>query len=272
MDVADSRSETRGLVGFWTDVDDLWIYTRGALNPIPRGCEPVVLVHGLGIASRYLVPTAVRLAPDFDVYAPDLPGFGRSSKPPRALDVPRLADLLAEWMGRLGLTQAAFFGNSFGCQVVASLAVRHPGLVGALILSDPTGDPHRRSLPALFLGLLLSALHEPLSLSLMTARAWWRVGLWRMVQTLRFMRRYDLEPVLPRIQAPALVVRGQYDAIATQRWVERVAGLLPRGRGVIVIPGAGHAPNYGAAARLVAAIRPFLNETCLPRAPRNETA
>ena len=39
---------------------------------------PAVLVHGLGMSGRYLAPTAERLAADFRVYAPDLPGFGRT--------------------------------------------------------------------------------------------------------------------------------------------------------------------------------------------------
>jgi 2-hydroxy-6-oxonona-2,4-dienedioate hydrolase len=44
---------------------------------------PVVLVHGLVVSSRYMVPLAEVLARWFDVYAPDLAGFGRSEKPSR---------------------------------------------------------------------------------------------------------------------------------------------------------------------------------------------
>jgi 2-hydroxy-6-oxonona-2,4-dienedioate hydrolase len=40
-------------------------------------------VHGLVVSSRYMVPLAEVLACWFDVYAPDLPGFGRSEKPSR---------------------------------------------------------------------------------------------------------------------------------------------------------------------------------------------
>jgi 2-hydroxy-6-oxonona-2,4-dienedioate hydrolase len=73
-----------------------------------------------------MVPLAEVLACWFDVYAPDLPGFGRSEKPSRALDVPELADALARWLDTQRMEQAAFVVNSFGCQVVADLAVRHP--------------------------------------------------------------------------------------------------------------------------------------------------
>jgi len=44
--------------------------------------DPVVLVHGLGVSSRYMLPILVLLAPRYRVFAPDLPGFGHSTKPP----------------------------------------------------------------------------------------------------------------------------------------------------------------------------------------------
>jgi 2-hydroxy-6-oxonona-2,4-dienedioate hydrolase len=74
----------------------------------------VVLVHGLVVSSRYMVPTAERLTSHCRVFAPDLPGFGRNEKPPRALDVAGLSDALSAWMGELGLERAALVGNSFG--------------------------------------------------------------------------------------------------------------------------------------------------------------
>lgn len=37
----------------------------------------VVLVHGFVVPGEYMVPTAERLADDFDVFAPDLPRAAR---------------------------------------------------------------------------------------------------------------------------------------------------------------------------------------------------
>ncbi len=45
--------------------------------PTPH-TDPVVLVHGLGVSSRYMLPTLALLAPRYRVFAPDLPGFGHS--------------------------------------------------------------------------------------------------------------------------------------------------------------------------------------------------
>lgn len=64
-----------------------------------EGSHPaVILVHGLVISSRYMVPTAERLAPWCRVFAVDLPGYGKSEKPHRILSLSELADALADWM------------------------------------------------------------------------------------------------------------------------------------------------------------------------------
>ena len=105
----------------------------------------MVLVHGLGLSGRYMLPVAGQLARRYPVYLPDLPGFGNSAKPARALDVPGLAEALAEWIRAVRLPPVALLGNSFGCQIIADLAARHPGLVERAVLQGPTTPPKDRS-------------------------------------------------------------------------------------------------------------------------------
>src|SRR3982751_3131372 len=107
----------------------------------------VILVHGMVISSRYMVPTAERLAPLCDVYAVDLPGYGKSAKPARVLSLAELADALAAWMKAAGLEKAHLVGNSFGCQIIVEFALRHPARVNRIVLQGPTVDPEARSLP-----------------------------------------------------------------------------------------------------------------------------
>src|SRR5947199_1657332 len=86
------------LVGRWTLVGGLPTFARVSATPLPATAPAVVLVHGLVVSSRYMLPTARRLARYCRVCLPDLPGYGHSAKPPRVLDVPALADALDEWM------------------------------------------------------------------------------------------------------------------------------------------------------------------------------
>jgi pimeloyl-ACP methyl ester carboxylesterase len=54
-----------------------------------RPAMPLVLVHGVAVSHRYLMPLAAELSPHHPVHVVDLPGFGLSTKPPKALDVAR---------------------------------------------------------------------------------------------------------------------------------------------------------------------------------------
>jgi 2-hydroxy-6-oxonona-2,4-dienedioate hydrolase len=75
------------LAGKWVKVNNLPMYTRISVNPLPDDTPVVVLVHGLSVSSGYMVPIAQYLAPYYRVYAPDLPGFGKSAKPSHMLNV-----------------------------------------------------------------------------------------------------------------------------------------------------------------------------------------
>ncbi|MFL5734755.1 MAG: alpha/beta fold hydrolase, partial [Chloroflexia bacterium] len=214
------------------------------------GLPPVVLVHGLGVSSRYMVPTALRMAPYCSVYAVDLPGFGKSAHPPHALDVPRMADALDAWMAAVGLAGAAFIGNSMGCQAIVDLAVRYPHRVERAVLVGPTFDrKSRASLVVLLLRVLRDGRWEPKLLSPIVIYDYLSAGLIRIAITLRYGLRDRIEEKLPLVKAPMLVVRGEHDAVVPLNWARQVARLLPSGR-LVVIRGASHAINFSAPEKL----------------------
>lgn len=241
----------------WVTINGLRCYARLAAPPVAV-MPPIVLVHGLGVSSRYLLPIARRLAQRSPVVVPDLPGHGRSDHPPAPLDVAGLADALLAWLDALALRRVVLLGNSLGCQTVVELAVRCPERVLATVLTGPTGDPRVHSL-ARWLGRLLRDLpREPFSLIPLQALAYLKAGPRRVFRTARAMVNDPFVTKLPLVVQPSLVVRGGRDPIASQAWAEDVAGLLPRGR-LVVIPGAAHAVNYNAPAPLAAAIGAFLD-------------
>ena len=218
-----------------------------------------MLVHGLVVSSRYMIPTAERLAPYRLVFAPDLPGFGRSEKPHRVLDVSELSDVLSAWMGEVGLERAVLVGNSFGCQIIADLAVRHPGRIEQAILQGPTMDPRGRTVLQQVGRFLLDMPREPLSFVPIELLDYLSAGMRRTWRTFRYALEDRIEHRLPYVRVPTLVVRGSRDPIVSQRWAKEVAELLPMGR-LSVIPGAAHAANYGWAAEFARIIRTFLDD------------
>lgn len=226
---------------------------RGAAHP------PIVLVHGIGVSSRYMIPTAERLASTYRVFAPDLPGFGLSDKPRAALTIPQLADSLDAWLDANGIDRPVLVGNSNGCQVIADLASRRPGRCSALVLNSPTVDIAHRDVASEIMRLFADILRERPRLIAVNTGDYLRSGFRRSLATLRHAIADRIEEKLPRIIEPVLIVRGSRDPIVTDAWVRLLAATRPATR-LVTIPGAPHAANFSAADAFVAVIREFLRD------------
>jgi 2-hydroxy-6-oxonona-2,4-dienedioate hydrolase len=241
----------------WDDVDGTTIHSRVSSTVGKSDGPPIVLVHGLVISSLYMVPTARLLSPDFRVLAPDLPGFGESDKPRRALSIPELADKLGEWIRVLNLGRCVLVGNSFGCQIIAELATRQPEHIRAAVLAGPTMDARGRTAPQQIGRWLRDWRLEPLSLGAAHLKDYYEAGLPRAWRTFRYALDHRIEDKLEHLTAPTLVVRGSRDVIVPQRWVEELVKKLPNGE-LAVIPGGPHVVNYTTPLELTRIIRAFI--------------
>ena len=241
----------------WVGVHGLKIHTRISVDPVPGDRPPLVLVHGLGMSSRYMIPIAEHLAPHFRVYAPDLPGFGWSDRPGQILTIPELADALAAWMDAAGLGRAVLVGNSLGCEVLVELALRHRDRIERLVLQGPTPDPAASTALEQIASFFVTGLFERWSLGWIALSDYVRSGPWRFAQTFYGMIENRIEEQLSKVTVPVLVVWGTRDYIVPQDWAERVARLLPKGR-LVVIPGAAHAINFSHPREFRDAVLPFL--------------
>lgn len=239
----------------WSTVGGLRVYSRTLGQE--SGEVPLVCVHGAVIAGAYLLPLAARLAQDRRVLVPDLPGYGRSEHPARVLDVPALADALVSWMDANELRRVALLGHSLGAQVAAHVAAAHPARVERLVLIAPTVDPRARTARQQLWRLVRDAPRERRSLVALELRDLRRCGLRRALATMRIAVADAIETVLPRVSAPALVVRGEHDRLVPRGWAREVAHLLPRARAV-EIAGGPHAVNYARPRLVSEVVRPFL--------------
>lgn len=218
----------------------------------------VVCVHGVGVSSRYFRPTLEVLGAEFDVHAPDLPGFGQSADPGSVLDLAALADALLAWIDAAQLRRVALLGNSFGSQIAVEAALRQNGQIERLVLQGPTTDPEARSALRQIGRLLVNSRGEsPRQLPLIL-RDYRDAGLRRCAQTFRIALVDRIEDKLPCIELPVLVVRGDHDLIVPQAWAEQVTRLLPHGR-LVTVPDAAHTLNFAAPRGLADAVRGFLH-------------
>ncbi|MDQ3618744.1 MAG: alpha/beta fold hydrolase [Actinomycetota bacterium] len=99
---------------------------------------PVVLLHGLGATNASMLPTLWDLSQDHRVMAPDLPGFGESSKPIRSYDAAFYAQWLVAFLDEVGVERASLIGNSMGGRVAIEGALHAPDRVHRLVLFAPS--------------------------------------------------------------------------------------------------------------------------------------
>ncbi|MFR9779807.1 alpha/beta fold hydrolase [Micromonospora sp. MS34] len=245
-----------GLTSEFRLVDGLRTHTRRSADP-GGGAPAVVLVHGLALSHRYLTPLAVALSPTHPVYAPDLPGFGLTEHPGTAYDVPRHAAHLAAWLDAYHLGRVCLVGHSFGAEVAAALAARRPGLVRALVLAGPTGDPAARARRGQLGRWLVDALREARLQAPILLRDVWAARPWRVLPALSHSVRNAVEADLVRVAAPTLVLTGSRDPIAPVRWRDQAARLVADGR-TATVPGAAHNVATTAPLQVADAIRTLL--------------
>jgi 2-hydroxy-6-oxonona-2,4-dienedioate hydrolase len=210
--------------------------------------NPLVLVHGAGVSPRYFEPLRGVLART--TVAPDL----RSCS-----DLPGMVAVLEAALDAAALERVDLLANSFGCQIVAELALRRPQRVRRLVFVGPTVDRNRRNLVSQAARLALDAVREPPSLVALVLRDSFQAGPLRVLRMTVSAVGDRLEAKLPAMDAPLLVVRGERDALCPQDWAEEVVGFAPDAR-LAVIHGAAHAAHYSHPSELAALVRPFLEE------------
>ncbi|PZR53875.1 alpha/beta hydrolase [Xylanimonas oleitrophica] len=192
----------------------------------------VVLVHGLGSSARAYRHLVGPLSQDAEVHAVDLPGFGASPRPRRDVTVAAHAAALAAYLRQHvgGRPRPVVVGHSMGAQVVGQLLADHPDAVGAGVLLGPTSDPRARTLPQQALRLGLDALGEaPGAVGNLLVDTLVRSGPPYYVAQLRHVVEHHLEQVLPRVEVPVVVVRGDRDPVAPSSWTALLAASAPRG-------------------------------------------
>ncbi|TCK28368.1 flavin reductase (DIM6/NTAB) family NADH-FMN oxidoreductase RutF [Ancylobacter aquaticus] len=154
----------------------------------PAGAPPVVLIHGVGMASEVWAPQIKALAARHDVIALDMPGHGGSSLPPEDARLSDYAGQIVALLDGLAIPSAVLIGHSMGALVALETALAHPVRVRAVA-----------ALNAVF-------CRTPEQRAVVTARAGTLDAQGRAASHAAAVRRWFGEPVPEALQASAAQV------------------------------------------------------------------
>jgi len=198
---------------------------RGAL---PDDAPTFVLVHGLGVSSRYFHPLAAELARSARVWLVDLPGYGAAPDPRRDVTLVDHAGALAAALRTAGIEKPVLVGHSMGSNVVSLVAERDPDVTDRIVLLAPTLEPQLRRPGRAIRRLLADAFREPPRVFAIAASDYLiRCGLPYMLRQLPHLLEDRVEERMERLQARVLVVDGDRDPIVPNHWVHHLAKGVP---------------------------------------------
>ena len=98
--------------------------------------ELVLLLHGYAQTSHMWRPLIPLLARTHRIVAPDLRGFGASSKPEQGYDKTTMAEDVHALAVSLGHRRARVVGHDIGLMVAYAYAAQHPAEVERIVLMD----------------------------------------------------------------------------------------------------------------------------------------
>ncbi|XP_068196109.1 (Lyso)-N-acylphosphatidylethanolamine lipase [Antennarius striatus] len=135
--------------------DRIWTLTltnKVVQKPVEQAAKtPLVMVHGFGGGVGLWIRNLEALSRSRPVYAFDLLGFGRSSRPPFPSDAAnaeeQFVNSIEQWRQSVGLENMILLGHSLGGYLATSYAIQYPSRVSHLILVDPWGFPERQQTP-----------------------------------------------------------------------------------------------------------------------------
>lgn len=215
----------------------------------------IVLLHGWGSNIKLFANLIDLLSRKYTVVAMDMPGFGESQEPPSAWCIDDYVNFVIDFLKDYNTKQVMLLGHSFGGRVIIKLNSRKdlPFEVTKVILVDSAGILPPKSNKKSFRTYYYKAGKAFLSNKLVQKIAPDALENFRkkmgsadyaaasplMRQVLVKVVNEDLEPLLPNIKCPTLLVWGVNDTATPLSDGEKMEKLIPDA-GLVKLENAGH--------------------------------
>lgn len=215
----------------------------------------IVLLHGWGSNIKLFANLIELLSKKYTVVAMDMPGFGESAEPPSAWCVDDYVDFVIDFLKDYNTDKVMLLGHSFGGRVIIKLNSRKnlPFKITKVILVDSAGILPPKSNKKSFRTYYYKAGKAVLSTGIAKKIAPDALENFRkkmgsadyaaasplMRQVLVKVVNEDLEPLLPNIKCPTLLVWGVNDTATPLSDGEKMEKLIPDA-GLVKLENAGH--------------------------------
>lgn len=229
----------------------------------PRGV--LLFLHGWRSEAR-VWGKIISAFPEYDCYAPDLPGFGSSPAPGVPWAMNNYADAIRGFCSSLGLTHLTVVGHSFGGRIGIVLVVQNPSLYRALVLVDSAGIRRESSRTKLLpkLAKLVRPAFRPRFMHSLRKRIYKQIGAEDYVASPELQKTFvnvikeDLSARLAFVKLPTLIVWGAKDTETPVRDAEQMKKAIS-GAELVVIPGAEHFSFVDSPEQFESSLKGFLN-------------
>jgi len=202
--------------------------------------EPALLLHGNLETHEIWFGWVPRMAQQFRLLRPDLPGFGRSTAPHDfEWSLPSYAKVVADFLDALGVSSAHIIGAKTGGAIAMQFAATYPQRTRTLIVASGP-----------FTSVAPGAENNSQELRLGSAATKEEIAYFDKLrdetppETLRgvgkMMGNFDLEALLPRIAAPALIITSDHSALQSVETVLRYQPKIPHSRLLVLASDAYH--------------------------------
>ena len=218
-----------------------------------RRGTPIVLIHGLGSSAETWAALIPLLSREYLVYAPDMPGFGKTPLAPEGATIGTYVLYLQRFLDALGYPRVTLVGNSMGGWIATRFALAHPERVERLFLLNSAG-------------LRREGMHSPYAVDRAAARRTLAYTLGFSLPVPKFMldaavresqipaytgfmRNYDpreeLDEVLADVRVPTTIIWGERDGLLPIMCAHDLQSGIANSE-LVLLPRVGHMPQVQA--------------------------
>lgn len=213
---------------------------------------PVLILHGWNLSAAKFLPLRDELMKrGYNVYCPDLPGFGKSKLMANSWSLANYIDFVKKYLEDNRLNKFILIGHSFGGRIAIKYASQYPQVLEALVL---TGVPGINPVPKFkisFFLILAKAGKLIFSLPLLSSlKDLFRKFLYKianasdyyntndyMVETFKNTVKENLIPYLSQIKTPTLLLWGREDRIVPLEIADKMEHMVKNSKLVVINEG-----------------------------------